>query len=88
MDNKKFPQSTCAKCQILVDATGVGSATGRLYYHCPQCGVEWAGKNAAAITLGSIGGKKSAEAHTPEERRKKSSRAAIARWRKAKKLQA
>ena len=69
MDNGKLPQSTCGKCNIVVDATGVGSATGRLYYRCPSCGVEWAGKNAAAVILGSAGGKKTAECMTPEERK-------------------
>jgi len=47
---------------------GVGTATGRLQYHCDTCGIDCWGQNFGAMKMGSIGGKARAEKLSPERR--------------------
>ena len=71
-DNKNgngYPQVVCGVCHVSMDVIGIGSASGRLRYHCSKCGVEQWGKNPAAMALGSLGGKARAAALTSEQRR-------------------
>ena len=67
-NNGEYPKIVCVKCSVPMDIVGVGTASGRLKYHCSKCGVEQWGKNLAAMTLGSLGGKARAQALTPEKR--------------------
>lgn len=65
----------------------VGSASGRPFYRCQDCGHGWQGKNPAAVALGSLGGKARAVSLSPETRSQMAEGAANARWKaeKAKK---
>ena len=61
-------QSKCA-CGTEGQVTDTGSASGRRHYRCPACGCIWREKNAAAVALGSLGGKARAAALSEEQRR-------------------
>ena len=63
-----YPKSLCEKCGVEVDPVGIGSASGRLYYQ--HCGVQWVGKNPAAVALGTLGGRARAASLSPEQRQK------------------
>lgn len=64
----KYPKIICEKCKTEMKVIGVGTASGRLQYHCDTCGSDQWGKNFAAMKLGSLGGKARAAALTPEKR--------------------
>lgn len=72
----------CSECKVEAVLLGVGSATGRLAWQCPDCNKQWFGKNPAAVALGALGGKKAAENMTPEERKERSQKAVRARLNK------
>ena len=84
----RYPKIICEKCSVPMVVIGLGSATGRLKYHCSVCGSEQWGKNpaasVAAAALGALGGKARAAALTPEERSVSAKQAVDARWRKVK----
>ena len=64
----KYPKIVCEKCKTDMRVIGVGSASGRLQYHCDICGAERWGQHWDATKLGSLGGKARAAALTPEKR--------------------
>ncbi len=70
-----YPKLVCEKCSAQMDVIGVGSASGRLNYHCPKCGAKSWGKNLAAMQLGSLGGKARAESMTKKQRVEQASKA-------------
>jgi len=71
----------CPNCRWeAVEVVDVGTASGRKTYRCPKCRVKWREKNAAAVALGSLGGKARAAALSPEERQTQAADASIARW--------
>ena len=65
-----FPKMNCGTCSGPMTVIGRGSASGRLRYRCPACGIEVWGKNPEAVALGSRGGKATFASLSPEERRK------------------
>lgn len=67
-DGITYPRIVCEKCKTDMRVIGVGSASGRLQYHCDTCGAEKWGQNFAAMKIGSLGGKARAAALTPEKR--------------------
>lgn len=73
-------QSICAACNVPGQITDTGSASGRKHYRCPSCGVTWREKNAAAVALGSLGGRARTAAMSPEERSRQSTLASETRW--------
>ncbi len=79
-----YPKVICEKCSVPMDVIGVGSASGRLKYHCLKCGVEYWGKNLAAMQLGALGGKARAESLSSEERSDQARKAVETRWRRIK----
>ena len=64
----KYPRIVCEKCNSEMRMVGMGTASGRLQYHCDTCGKEVWGKNFAALVMGSLGGKARAVALSPEKR--------------------
>jgi len=70
----------CSKCGVEAQVVDVGSASGRKTFRCPQCGARWREKNAAAVALGSLGGKARAESLSAEERSEQAARAITSRW--------
>lgn len=72
-------QAACPTCEALSPLEQVGSASGRKHYRCPTCG-PWRAKNAAAVALGSLGGKAAAASLSPDARSQRASDAATARW--------
>lgn len=71
-------QSVCA-CGQQGAVTATGSASGRKHYRCPACGTVWREKNPAAVALGALGGRASAEALTPAQRTVRAKKAADAK---------
>lgn len=63
-----YPKVVCEKCKTEMQVIGVGTASGRLKYRCPACGVEFLGKNLIAMRHGSLGGKARASRLSPEKR--------------------
>ena len=70
----------CEKCDVEAEVVDVGSASGRKSFRCPGCGATWREKNAAAVALGSLGGKARAEAMSPEDRAAQATKAVTTRW--------
>ena len=70
----------CERCATEAQVVDVGSASGRKVFRCPKCGVQWREKNAAAVALGSLGGRARAEALSAEERSEQALKAITARW--------
>ena len=64
----KYPKIICDKCKTEMKVIGVGSASGRLQYHCDTCGADVRGQHFGAMMMGSLGGKARAAALTPEKR--------------------
>ena len=74
--------AACPTCAVLSPLEQVGSASGRKHYRCPVCG-PWRAKkakNAAAVALGSLGGRASAEKLSPQEHQKRMTELAEKRW--------
>ncbi len=64
----RLPKLVCEKCKTDMKVIGVGTASGRLQYHCNTCGAERWGQNLGAIVMGTKGGLARAAALTPEKR--------------------
>ena len=64
----KYPKIVCEKCKTDMKVIGIGTASGRLQYHCDTCGVNVYGRNFGAMMMGSKGGKARAANLSPEKR--------------------
>ena len=72
---------SCPNCHWeVVEVVDVGSASGRKTFRCPRCRAQWREKNAAAVALGSLGGKARAAVLSPEARSEQATQAITSRW--------
>lgn len=74
-------QSNCPKCGRPGVVTDVGTASKRRYLRCTDndnCGTRWQEKNAAAVTLGRLGGMARAASTTPQQREQIAKSGAVA----------
>ena len=53
----KYPKIVCEKCKTDMKVIGIGTASGRLSYHCDTCGASCYGQNFGAMMMGQKGGK-------------------------------
>jgi hypothetical protein len=49
-----YPVVICERCSVAMQVIGVGSASGRLKYHCLMCGGERWGKSLAQIEIDAV----------------------------------
>lgn len=64
-------QGKCPKCGRAGVVTSIGTASKRRYMRCTDsdnCGATWQEKNAAAVTLGRLGGMARAASTTAQQR--------------------
>lgn len=71
----------CPKCNKPGMLESTGTASGRRYYRCSnreECGIRWQEKNAAAVSLGRLGGMARAAKMSPEDREASAIKAGLA----------
>jgi NMD protein affecting ribosome stability and mRNA decay len=77
-------EALCEKCLVEGVVIDTGTASGRKHYRCQECGATWRGKNAAAVTMGRLGGQARANNISKDRAEAIATDAANARWRKEK----